>query len=422
LTDAILVDPFRGRMDRSDIGIRDGHIVPLEAVADAPAVSFPGCWVVPRVTDLHVHLRDPGQTWKEDWESGLAAAAAGGVTVLGVMPNTVPVIDTPERLLRLPKGVRSAHVWPVAAVTRGQAGREPAPWQALAEAGARAFSDDGRAVADSGLLAAALRWSAASGCPIIQHLEDPALSRGGVAHDGPVARSLGLPGMPAAAESVLAWRDAALLSEVGGRLHFAHCSVPGTLEALAWAKARGCRITGEAAPHHLLLTDDALAAWHGSAVTKVNPPLRPREMRDQLRQAVRSGLIDAVASDHAPHGGAEKALPYVEAPFGISGLETLVSATVTVLGHELGTSPVETMRPLTSGPHRVMGEAYPGLVEGAPADLTVLDPEAEWVVDPEAFWSRGHNTPLAGLRLRGRVVATMVGGRFTFRDGEVTLA
>jgi dihydroorotase len=419
LTDAVLVDPFQGRVARSDIGVRDGRIVSPEAVADAPSVRFPGCWVVPRVTDIHVHLRDPGQTWKEDWSSGLAAAAAGGVTVLAVMPNTVPVIDTPDALRKLPQDAASAHIWPIAAVTRGQAGREPAPWPALVEAGARAFSDDGRAVANSGLLAAALRWSAESGRPIIQHLEDPALSGDGVAHDGPVARGLGLPGMPAAAESVLAWRDVALLGEVGGRLHFAHCSVPGTLEALAWAKERGYRITGEATPHHLLLTDEALAVWNGQAVTKVNPPLRPRAMRDALRDAVRSGLIDAVASDHAPHTASEKALPYVEAPFGISGLETLVAVTVTVLGHELGRSPVEVMRPLTSGPHRVMGEAYPGLEEGAPADLTVIDPDAEWVVDPQAFRSRGHNTPLAGLRLRGRPVATMVGGRFTFRDGEV---
>ncbi len=422
IRDALVVDPFRRVVRREDVGVADGRVVPLAQVADAPEARFPGCWVVPRVTDLHVHLRDPGQTWKEDWQSGTRAAAAGGVTVIAVMPNTVPVADQPALIRRMQApdaGRAPVHVWPIAAVTRRSGGREAAPWAALAEAGARAFSDDGRPVSDSGILARILSWSRDSRRPVIQHLEDLALSAGGVAHAGPAADRWRLPGIPGAAESVMAWRDVALLDEVGGFLHFAHCSVPGTLEALEWGRRRGLHLTGEAAPHHLLLTEAALSEWQGSAVTKVNPPLRPASFREALRAAVARGVVDVVASDHAPHARAEKELPYREAPFGISGLETLVAVTLTVLRGEMGLGPLEALGPLTVGPHRVMGETFPGLVPGAPADLTVINPDAHWTVDPSAFYSRGRNTPLAGHTLIGRPVATMLAGRFTYRDGEV---
>ncbi len=421
LRGGLVVDPFLNIMEQADLHVRDGMVVlPGSGPEPEEIVRIDGCWVVPRITDLHVHFRDPGQTWKEDWTSGARAAAAGGVTTVGVMPNTTPVVDSPEAVTdqRSRAGDR-VRLWPIGALTLESAGRKAAPWDAMREAGARAFSDDGRALYDSALMAAALSWSERTGVPVIQHLEDPILSAGGVAHAGEAARLLGLSGQPAAAESVLAFRDVALAAEYGGRLHLAHCSVPGTLKALRWARGEGLRVTGEATPHHCLANEAWLTRFGTDAVTKVNPPLRPEEARKALREALASGLLTVMASDHAPHGQDEKGAPYATAPFGISGIETLVAAALTILVRDAGLSPLQALAPVTVGPHQVVREAFSGLVPGAPADLTVIDPAVTWTVDPARFYSQGRNTPLAGVRLKGRVVATMVGGRFTFRDGEV---
>jgi dihydroorotase len=416
-----LLDPFTGCDRLEDVVVRDGVFAPHPA-PDDHVIEGHGLWLIPRLTDLHVHLRDPGQTHKETLDSGLAAATAGGFTVVGAMPNTVPTMDDPaliQDVMARAAALDRVTVWPIAAATRGLQGQDPAPWAALAKAGARAFSDDGRPVARSGVMAALLLFSAASGRPVIQHLEDPDLARDGVAHAGPVADRLGLPGMPAGAESVMAWRDVALVDAYGGRLHLAHCSVPGTLEALRWARARGLRITGEATPHHLLLTDEELQEWDRSAVTKVNPPLRPEAMRRALVAAVVEGVVSVIASDHAPHHADEKARPFEEAPFGISGVETAIGAAFTALLPTGRISPLELAARFSRGPHEVMGESWPGVVPGAPADLTLVDPAVEWVVDPARFVSRGHNTPLAGRRLRGRAVATMRQGRWVYREGMV---
>jgi dihydroorotase len=284
-----------------------------------------------------------------------------------------------------------------------------------------ALSDDGHPVHRSSVLRAALAWSRSSGRPILQHAEDPDLSAGGSAHAGEAARAFGIAGIPAAAEAAMVWRDVGILRDVGGRLHVCHVSTDGALEAIAWAVGRGLAVSAEATPHHLMLTDEALRDWAGSPVTKVNPPLRPARHRDALRRAVCTGLVPVVASDHAPHAAEEKGRPYPEAPFGISGLETLVGVVLTVLVHEERMSPLAALARITVGPHQVLGLPYPGCRPGAPADFTLIDPQATWVVDPDRFCSRGHNTPLAGLRLRGRPVATMVGGRFTFREGEVLI-
>jgi dihydroorotase len=416
-----VLDAFRGYDGVEDVVVRDGRFDTRRRPDDV-VMAARGLWLIPRLTDVHVHFRDPGETHKEDLLSGLRAAVAGGFSAVAVMPNTVPVTDRPDMiraLIERADAIDLADVWPIAAVTRGSAGEEPAPWAALNRSGARALSDDGRPVARSDVMASALAFSRRTAIPVIQHLQDPALSRGGVAHDGPVARSLSLPGMPAAAESVMAWRDVALVREVGGRLHLAHCSVPGTLEALAWARGRGLSVTGEATPHHLLLSDEALAEWGGQAVAKVNPPLRPRAMRDALRQAVADGVVGIVASDHAPHHAEEKARPFAEAPFGISGLETAVGATFTALLPTGAITPLEVARRMSRGPHDLMGVTYPGVVAGARADFALIDAQAEWLVDPNRFESRGRNTPLAGHRLRGRPVATMRAGRWVYREGAV---
>jgi dihydroorotase len=419
LRDVQVVDPYKHYVGREDVAVSDGHFV-AERPRGAPVVSARGLWLVPRIVDLHVHLRDPGQTEKEDLSTGLRAAAAGGVTVVGVMPNTVPVTDAPEAIIRLRERAAAldlADVWPIGAVTRGSQGLEPAPWAAMGRAGALAFSDDGRPVHRADIVAEFLQQQGAA-APLIQHLEVPELARGGVAHAGAPAALLGLPGMPAAAEAVMAWRDVALVREVGGRLHLAHCSVPGTLDALMWARRHGLAVTGEATPHHLWFTDEALREWHGSAVTKVNPPLRPARMREALRRAVVTGLISVVASDHAPHRIEEKARPYEEAPFGISGLETLLGVLLTLF---LGVmDPLTLMARVTVGPHRVVGATGLGVVPGAAADFTLVDPTVRWRVDPARFQSKGRNTPFDGVWLTGRPVATVRRGRFVYQEGTVS--
>jgi dihydroorotase len=250
-------------------------------------------------------------------------------------------------------------------------------------------------------------------------LEDPALSAGGVAHDGGVAESLGLKGWPPVAESAMAFRDVAILHDTGGRLHFAHVSSVGTLEAVSWARRAGLSLTAEAAPHHLFLTDEALRDWSGAAVSKVNPPLRPAAIRDALRQAVADGLISVVASDHAPHTADEKREPFERAPFGISGVETVVGVLVTVFLQSGMMRPLDLFARLTTGPHHVISEACRGVLPGAAADFVLIDPAAEWVVDSTAFESRGRNTPLNGHRLVGRVMATVRRGRVVYREGVV---
>jgi dihydroorotase len=416
-----LIDPYRGVDGRADVAVHKGRYA-KEPGPGAEVLEGRGLWLVPRLADLHVHFRDPGETHKEDLHSGMRAAVAGGFSAVGVMPNTVPVMDRPdlvEAMRQRSAAIDLVDVWPIAAVTVRSAGSLPADWDALSRAGAMAFSDDGRSVWRSGVMAGALTFSQSAGRPIIQHLEDPELAAGGVAHAGDAALTLNLRGMPAAAESVMAWRDAALLRAVGGHLHLAHCSVPETLEAVAWAQSRGLKMTAEAAPHHLLLTDEALVEWGGSAITKVNPPLRPAAMRDALRRAVIKGVVSVIASDHAPHHAEEKVRPYPEAPFGISGIETMLGVAMTVFLGEGLMRPLDLMARFTRGPHEVVGSQPGGVAPGLPADFVLIDPDVEWTVDPREFFSRGHNTPLAGRRLYGRPVATVRGGRFVFREGTV---
>lgn len=418
---ARVIDPFQNFDGVTDVWVRDGRISG-QPVPDAEVVNGDGLWLVPRLLDMHVHFRDPGQEYKEDLESGSKAAAAGGFAAVCTMPNTQPVIDIPSLVqwqIERSRQLGLVRIFPIGAITKGEAGRELAEMYQMAQAGAVGFSDDGHPVADSRLMRAALSYSAAMGKPIIQHAEDSRLALGGVMHEGAVSQQMGLGGTPAEAESVMVWRDVELAGLTQGILHVAHISSPGSLEALRYARNRGLRVTAEIAPHHLFLTDEAVREWNYSPVTKVNPPLRPAQVQQALIDAVRSGLVGVLASDHAPHHADEKAAPYDEAPFGISGLETFLGSVMTLfLGQGL-LSPLELFAKITSGPHDVLHMAWGGLVPGEEADLTLIDPRVQWTVDPRTFYSKGRNTPLEGVRLTGRAVATMVGGRFTMRDQEV---
>ena len=422
-----VIDPYRQIDSRDeDIWVVDGHVASTPPKdAEVTEVNARGLWVLPRLIDMHVHFREPGQTWKETIETGSRAAAHGGIGAVAAMPNTVPVADSPE-LVQWVKNrgdsIGLVRIFPVGAVTLGSHGEELADFFRLKRAGARAFSDDGLPVASSRMMRAALTYSRDLGLSIINHAEDRSLTEGASVHEGTSAHRLGIPSAPETAEAIMVWRDVLLAGLTGGRLHLAHVSARESLEALGYARQHQYQVTAEASPHHLLLNDEALLRWQYNSVTKVNPPLRPEASRQALLKAVAEGLVDVLASDHAPHHLDEKSRPYPDAPFGISGLETIVSALITALIEPGLMSPLKAWSLMTTGPDRVLGLQSRGLRDGAPADVTLINPTRAWKVDPDQFYSLGHNTPFAGITMTGQAVATMVGGHWTMRDGEVANA
>jgi len=411
-----------------DILIEDGIVKAIcVGLGDAGArvIDARGRAIAPGFVDLHAHLRDPGLEYKEDIASGTRAAARGGFTTICAMPNTEPAMDTRsvvEYVLREAAERAQVRVLPIGAVSKGREGKELAELGDLAQAGCVAFSDDGAPVWDATLMRRALEYASAFDLAIIDHCEDRALARDGVMNEGWVASRLGLRGAPAAAEEAAVARDLALAEATVGRLHVAHVSTRGAIEAIRRAKARGVRVTAEVTPHHLTLTDEIVAfgAPGGDELVydtnaKVNPPLRGRADVDACVEALADGTIDCIATDHAPHAVVEKLCEFDDAAFGISGLETAFGLCMRLV-HD-GRIDLRTLvERLTAGPVRALGLARqaPGLgalAEGGPADLVLLDPAAEWTVEPERFASKGKNTPLGGVALRGRVVMTIAGGR-----------
>lgn len=420
-----VVDPARGVDEVADVVIVGGRIAAIGRGLGHPdgaeVVSADGWVVAPGLVDLHCHLREPGQEHKETLRSGLAAAAAGGFAAVCCMPNTSPPLDTAERVHEVyrraqPYAVR-LHV--IAAISAGQQGETLAPLDELAAAGAVAFSDDGRPVWNDVVMAAALRASAALGKPLTLHEEDRELAAGGVMNAGVTAERLGLPGLPGAAEERMIARDIALLEAEGGHVHIAHVSTAGAVALVRAARARGLAVSAEATPHHLTLTEELAARpWDGRPYdtrSKVNPPLRTREDVDAVVAGLADGTIEAIATDHAPHALAEKRCSYQEAAFGISLFETAL-ASVLGLVHA-GRIPLATVvERLTAGPARLFGLPAGTLAPGRPADVVVFDPAQEWRVDAASFVSQGHNTPLDGQVLRGRVKLTLAGGVVAYRE------
>ncbi len=411
-----VLDPATGLDGRLDILVEGGRIAAVGPAAGLPAdrtVDAAGLVVVPGLIDLHVHLREPGFEAKETIATGVRAAVRGGFTTVCAMPNTDPVNDRPEvteRILAEARRVGLANVLPIAAVTRGSKGEELVDAAALVAAGAVAFSDDGRPVPDSRIMRRAMAAAAAAGAFVVDHCEDRSLVQGGALNEGPTAQRLGLPGLPAAAEDIMIARDIVLAEATGAPVHIAHLSTAGGVRMVGEAKARGVRITAEATPHHLLLSDEDI----GSPDTdfKMNPPLRSRADVAALVEGLRTGIIDAVATDHAPHTAAEKARPFVEAPFGIVGLETAVSLILDRLVRPGVISLGRFVELLSTAPARRLGLSAKGRIAvGADADLTLLDLDLPVTVDRNGFASKGRNTPFDGWKLRGGPVMTVVGGR-----------
>ena len=433
-----IIDPGAGVDAIGDLLLRDGRVaaVQLGGGVDAPegtqVIDATGLVVTPGFVDLHAHLREPGFEEKETIATGAKAAARGGFTTVCCMPNTSPAIDTlatVEFVLGTARGHGAVRVLPVGAVTKGRQGRELTEMWELAEAGVVGFSDDGSAVADGHLARNAIAYSGGIGLPIMEHCEDPSLS-GGCMHEGAVATRLGLRGIPAAAEETIAARDIHLAELTGGRVHICHISTAGAVDLVRRAKEKGLAVTAEVTPHHLTLTDEWVAGEDGSGGlaqdaydtdTKVNPPLRTREHIEAVVQGLRGGVIDAIATDHAPHTIVDKLCEYDTAAFGISGFETALGAVLSLYHDGVIDLPTIVER-LTSGPARIIDHGGIGLGtlrQGAPGDVTIFDPGEEWVVDREAFVSKGKNTPLHGRRLRGRVVATVFGGALIHEERSV---
>ncbi|HEY8393645.1 MAG TPA: dihydroorotase [Thermaerobacter sp.] len=408
-----------GRVEAIGEGLGDGLLAgPAETATDPglEVIDARGLWVVPGLIDVHVHLRTPGETHKETLATGTAAAAAGGFTSVICMPNTRPPLDDPIRVewLRM-KAEREAlvRVYPAAAATQGLAGEHLTPYGALREAGAVAVTDDGRPIARAGLMRRVLEYAAAHGLPVLVHAEEPELSAGGAMHEGAVAAAAGMPGIPDTAESVMVARDLLLAERAGAHLHVLHVSAESTASLIRWAKARGVRVTAEVTPHHLLLCDEDVAAAGFDPNWKMNPPLRSAADREALLEAVLDGTIDLIATDHAPHHASDKDLPFPEASFGIVGLETAVGLLLDAFVPDI-ISPARLVELLSLRPAQVFGLPGGTLRPGAPADVTLIDPDCQWVIDPAGFQSLGRNTPFAGRRVRGRVVRTLVGGRTVY--------
>ncbi|MGE3961452.1 MAG: dihydroorotase [Dehalococcoidia bacterium] len=434
-----VIDPALGQDGIADVVIVDGRIARVgpgegDAVIDAERIDATGLVVSPGFVDLHTHLREPGFEGKETIRTGTEAGARGGYTTVCAMPNTMPALDSRaaiESVLREVEASSRIRVLPIGAITVGRRGTELTPQGELKGAGVVALSDDGDAVADASLMRHALEYSTRFNLPVAQHCEDPSLVRDGQMHEGWVATRLGLRGRPASAEETMVARDIALAELVGAHLHICHISTAGSVALIAAARERGARVTAEVTPHHLTLTheevgfgDDYVHIGYNTNA-KVNPPLREEGDLEALAIALRDGVIDAIATDHAPHGVNDKNIEFDLAAPGLTMLETAYGLSMRLV-HDGKLSLPTLIERLTIGPVRAWRlDEIPGLqglgtlAPGALGDVTILDPDASWTVEPELFASKGKNTPLRGKTLKGRVVATIANGRIVHETERV---
>ncbi len=419
---ARITDPSQGLENEPlDLLVRDGVIADFgrSLSADAREIRADGCLLLPGLVDAHVHLRDPGQTHKEDIESGCRAAAAGGVTSVACMPNTSPACDCPDvvRQIRDKAKDAAARVYPVAAVTASLAGEQMTDFAALKAAGAVAVSDDGRPVPTGAMMKRALEEAASAGLPLLSHSEDLSIAAGGIMHEGSVSRSLGVPGIHPAAEEAATAREIALAAATGCPVHICHVSTKGSVELLRDARRRGVPVTGETAPHYIALTDAQLLSR--DADYRMNPPLRSEQDVAAVLQGLKDGTLTVIATDHAPHAPEEKA-DFVKAPNGAVGLEPSLAVCYTklVVPGLLTLSELVTL--MAWNPARLLRVPGGTLQKGAPADLILFDPAAHWTVRPDKLHGKSRNTPFKGMALTGKVRFTMLGGRVVFAEGAAS--
>lgn len=419
-----LIDPASGTDSPRDLLVDGGTVAGIEGPgvirpeAAVEVIDAAGLAVLPGIVDVHVHLREPGFEYKETIASGTRAAAAGGVTSVCCMPNTRPINDcraVTRFIVERAAADGAVNVFPIGAATKGSEGEGLSDIGELVGSGCVAVSDDGRPIVSPAVMRRVLEYSRIFDIPVVNHCEDLGLSAGGVMNEGKTASALGLRGIPGASEEVMARRDIALAELTGARLHVAHVSTAGTVRAVREAKARGVRVTAETCPHYFLLTDEAVERYNTNA--KMNPPLRSADDRQAIREGLADGTIDAICTDHAPHHADEKEVEFDRAPFGIVGLETLLPLSL-VLWRE-GVMPLmDVVRRLTQAPAEIMKLDRGRLAPGLPADLALVDLNAEYRVDASMFHGKTRNTPFDGWTVRGRVERTLVGGVTVYRRGH----
>ncbi|MBI5464348.1 MAG: dihydroorotase [Ignavibacteriales bacterium] len=419
LKHARIIDPVTGTDEQLNLLIVDGTIdrlgANLSAAKGVEEVDLSGKLIAPGFVDMHVHLREPGFEHKETIESGCRSAAQGGFTAVCCMPNTNPTIDD-ESVARyvIEKGKQVCDgfvdVYPIAAATKGRQGEELSPMAELTHAGAVGFSDDGAPIASANTMRLALEYSSMFGIPIIQHAEDPSMTKGGSMNEGVVSMRLGIPGIPPIAEELMIGRDIALLRYVPkAKYHVAHISTRRSTDLVRSAKQEGLAVSAEVTPHHFTLTDEVVASFDTN--TKMNPPLRTADDVEAMKEALRDGVIDVIATDHAPHTIDEKEVEYSQAPFGIVGLETAIGLSIAELVRQRFLSLLQLVEKFSTNPRRILSLPQIRIEAGQPANLTILDHEIEWTVDTTRFSSKSKNSPFHGRRLQGKAVGIFNHGR-----------
>lgn len=415
-----VVDPEAGIDETRNVLIDKGTI--RDVLPEVPSdfnpsriIDAAGKWVTPGLVDMHVHLREPGREDRETIETGTRAASAGGFTAVACMANTNPVLDEESKIRYvLQRGqLCTCRVYPIGSITKGLQGEELSPFGEMVRAGARGVSDDGFSVRSSSMMRHALNYSKSFGIPVICHCEDSELTRGGHMNESTMSTRLGLRGMPSIAEEIVVARDTMLAEYTGARIHIAHVSTAGSVEIIRKAKQRGVRVTCESCPHYFTLTDEMLAGY--DTRFKMNPPLRTPRDRAAVIEGLVDGTIDVIACDHAPHVSEDKKdVEFEAASFGIIGLETSLGLVLTELVHSGTLSPSEMVRKMCVTPNRILGLGGGTLSKGAVADMTIIDPDAEWTVDPDSFFSKSRNTPFGGRSLRGHASCTILEGSVVY--------
>ncbi|MFH1076342.1 MAG: dihydroorotase [Pseudomonadota bacterium] len=420
-----VIDPCSNTDKLLDLLIEDGIITQIRGSLDdgrwttddglsSTIIDATGKWVTPGLIDMHVHLREPGHEYKETIETGSRAAAAGGFTAICCMPNTYPVNDNQsvtEFILRKAHDTASVKVYPIAAISKGLNGEELSEFGELMAAGAVAVTDDGRPVSNPQLMRRALEYAKQFNLPVISHAEETKLSGSGVMNEGAVSMRLGLRGIPNAAEAVMVARDILLAELTKGRLHIAHVSAKESVRLLREAKARGLSVTAETAPHYFMLTEEAVAGYNTNA--KINPPLREKSDIEAILSALQDGTIDVIASDHAPHSALEKDVEFDRAASGIVGLETSLSLSLKLVKDKI-LSPLSLIAKMSTNPAKILGISGGRISEGAAADITIIDPDASFIVDAGSFQSRSRNSLFHGWNLQGKAILTIVDGKVVF--------
>lgn len=420
-----VIDPASGLEGMADVYIQAGKILKIETKrliigkklksSSAEVLDARGRLVVPGLIDMHVHLREPGREDEETILSGSQAAVAGGFTSICCMPNTDPPLDSQEKIKFVLERAKQAlcRVYPIGAITKKQEGKELAELGDMFSAGAVAFTDDGHPVMSAEVMRRAMEYSKMFAVPIIDHCEDLSLSASGVMNESFVSTTLGLPGIPSVSEELMVYRDIKLAEYTGAKVHLAHISTAGSVELVREAKKKDISVTAEVTPHHFTLTDELVKTFNTNY--KMKPPLRNRADLEALKEGLKDGTIDCIATDHAPHSAEEKETEFDQAPFGIVGLETALGLVVTELIEKEVLTWSQAIAKLTINPARILGLAAARIKGGYPADLTIIDPQGSWTVDVSKFKSKSKNSPFGGWKLKGKVLYTIVEGKVVFR-------